>query len=303
MHIIIDNIFVKVNIMLADGQYNDAANELMAWQAAPLARYYRENAPHQKTLKKPEFNELWHAKLDSLHLKESPDFKFVSQPGILDADIFLGYVFYLLAIKSKQGQKPYDYRQYLKQAMIHHSIAAHQTCLHEIIIAENPNHQDAGEALARLLEDWVLVANLQGTPGYLLLASGYVHLAELALANGHSEEHRNAYYAAWKYLHMAALSEQYCDAAINNAYFGEGMRMANLFEFESIGEMKLGCASIAKKTLGESEQFSAESEAKREFASLTHTFKAPCWSLSLATEITGQNELDAEEVRQGPQLL
>lgn len=303
MNMIIDNIFTKVNLMLADELYDEAAEELMAWQPASLARYYLENTPLQKTLRKPDFNDLWHAKLSRLVMSESPDFKFVSQPGIGDADIFLGHIFYLMAIKNKQEGNLQDYKLYLKNSMIHHSIPGHQTCLHEIIFTEHANLDGVEKNVARLLEDWLTVANLQGTPGYLLLASGYLQLAKISLDIGHSEQHQLDYCAAWKYLHMAKLSEKYCDAAINNAWFGKGMGLSNPFQFQSIDEMILGCSAIAKATLSDEDKFKAESEAKREFGSLTQSLKSPGWSLSLARKNSDNHDLNADGPTYMPQLL
>ena len=175
--------------------------------------------------------------------------------------------------------------------------------MHEIIFAENANLDGVGESVARLLEDWETFANLQGTPGYLLLASGYLQLAKIALDTEHTEQHHAAYYSAWKYLHLAKLSEPYCAAAINNAWFGKGMGLANPFQFNSIDEMILCCSSVAKNSLTESDKYSAESEAKRLFATLTHSFRSPCWFLSLATEVEENNELDLDNQSLLPQLL
>lgn len=294
MNISIDNIFVKVNTMLAEERFADAAEELAAWSPAPLTRYYLENAPYQKMLRKPEFDELWRSQLAKLKLNESPEFKFVSQPGIGDADLFLGYVCYLLAIKNKQGNNQSDYKQYLKNAMIHYSIHAHQTCLHEIIFAENANFEAVYDNVSRLMEDWVEFANLQGTPGYLLLASAWLQLTKSASETENKDHLHTAYYSAWKYLHLAKLSEQYCEAAIHNAYFGKGPGFSNLLQLQSIDEMIMGCFSLAKNVLTETDRYSAESEAKRLFASLTRSYKSPCWSLNVETEVEENHELSTD---------
>lgn len=303
MNRIIDNIFVKVNTMLADGRYTEAAEEMAAWSPAPLTRYYLENTPSQKMLRKPDFNELWQSQLAKLGLKESPEFKFVSQPGIGDADLFLGYVCYLLALKNKQENNLSEYKQYLKHAMVHHSIQAHQTCLHEIIFAENMGFEAIYENVARLTEDWVEFANLQGTPGYLLLASAWLQLTNSASETENKEQLHTAYYSAWKYLHMAKFSEPHCGAAINNAYFGKGFGLSNPLKLQSIDDMILGCHSIAKHVLTEADQYKAESEAKRLFAALTHSYKAPCWSLTVETKSEETHELSTDIASHLPQIL
>jgi hypothetical protein len=303
MNMIIDNIFVKVNTMLAEERYKDAAEEMAAWLPAPLTRYYLENAPYQKTLRKPEFDELWQFQLAKLSLKESPEFKFVSQPGIGDADLFLGYVCYLLALKKKQENNLGEYKRYLKNAMVHYSIQAHQTCLHEIIFAENMDFQAIYEDVSRLMEGWVEFANLQGTPGYLLLASAYLQLTKSASETENKDHLHTAYFSAWKYLHLAKLSEPFCEAAINNAYFGKGLRLSNPLHLQSIDEMIMGCHSIAKNVLTEADQYSAESEAKRLFAALTRSYKSPSWSLSVETEIEENHELSSDNTSHLPQIL
>lgn len=290
----IDNIFAKVNTMLDEERLSEAAEELAAWSPASLTRYYLLHQSFQKMLRKPDFDDMWRFQLGKLGLKESPEFKFVSQPGIGDADVFLGYVCYLLALKKKNEGNLGEYKQYLKNAMVHHSIQAYQTCLHEIIFTENTDSGTVYDTVSRLMEDWVEFAHLQGTPGYLLLASAWLQLTKSASETENKEHLHTAYYSAWKYLHMAKLSEKYCEAAINNAYFGLGLGLSTPLKLQSIDEMILGCYSLAKNVLTEADQYSAESEAKRLFASLTHSYKSPCWSLSVDTELEEKPELASD---------
>lgn len=286
--------------LFENGDLLAVARVMETWQPAKIASFFQANELYQGKMKQPEFASLWQTKRDNLRLSASPEFHFVSQPGLDDMELVLGYIFYLLALKNKEQKEEAKYALYLKNAMIHYSIHAHQTCLQEIIATATPVKEEKLQPIADLLSHWSAFAKRQGTPGYLLLASGYLQFAQLAANAGLTEQTKSAYYFVWKYLHLAKLTEAYSEEAIHNAYFGKGMVLANGFELTSIEAMFSGCLSKAKNMLDNADTYKAEQEAKRDFSALSLTGGSPKWSLTLAE---AQQDDPAPESSNGLGLL
>lgn len=209
----------------------------------------------------PEFEDFWETWRDKLRLPNTPDFRFMPQPGIKDADLVIGYVLFLLELKSKDAtdergdtevdMKPTDY---LSIHSIRHK-------LHQIyVVIEQANETDL-EHLTCVLYNLEAFAKLHQCPGYLLLANGYMQLALRYQQMRNTEPCTASFQLCWKFLHLAALSEPHSEESINNAYFGKGLSRSNPFRLESIVEMKGYCRKAAADLLPLDLQNGAEKAA------------------------------------------
>ncbi len=186
------------------------------------------------------FNDLWAEKRADLYSK----FAFVEQYKLKDIDFVCGYVYYILAHQAKSNNDPQHYIDYLKKAVRHNSIHSAQTLLHDFIMEERCNKNDTLEDGVALLNNWSRLAEVHGTPGYLLLANGYLHLVRGGSELQHSDLYEHACLCLWKNLTLAELYESHSEDSIKNAYFGQGLALSNPFKITTIEVLKEKCETL-----------------------------------------------------------
>ena len=94
------------------------------------------------------------------------------------------------------------------------------------------------EEIAELLLNWKNLASEHGTPGFLLLANGYLHLAKIAAEQKDYTRYEAACACLWENLTLAELEEPQSAASIHNAYFGKGLELSNPLQIETIKTLK-----------------------------------------------------------------
>lgn len=241
--------FKDIDEHLKKGNYSAAMERMSKWQLAYLA-LFQEEFPHQKeTLKHPDFTMFWQKRLESLSLNQKPSFHFQSQETIDDYDTVTGYVFYLLALKAKKESSA-DYNYYLNKAISHSSFHALQKYLHDVETIPTQKDESYCLALVETLQKLDPFINQLGSPGYLLLANGYLHIAIHAKNIDNSQLMIDgAFQCVWKYLNLALFAEKYSAAAIHNAYFGLGLTHSNPFNLPTLKDMLERCRTIAGDAL------------------------------------------------------
>lgn len=249
--------------LLKEQQWQEALQELLTWQPVLLASFYIENIEYQLFLKNDVFIKLWEVKINQLKNHALGEFNFVIQPDLAGYNLFIGYFFYLNALRSKQQKEDFTYTAQLKNAMNYQSFHAHQTVLHELFITPVLKLEDKLENIVKTLFSWEAFAKLHGTPGNLLLAKGYMQLAKLSADCESDIQAKTAYFLAWRHLHLAKHYEKKSEESINNAYFGQGLGLSNPFGFKTINEMLLACSKVAHNQLSALDKSRAEEEAKQ----------------------------------------
>lgn len=262
-----------------------AANRMLDWTPEQTVLFYLQNPQHQGQLRQADCAGLWSAIFDKLFVKQSSPFRFQHQTSLNDIDFVIGYVCYLYALSDKEKGNTDDYANYLKQAMMHSSIHAHQTCFQEVMMADEKNPSD----ITNLLLSWRSFAAQHGTPGYLLLANGYLQLALLYAQSEDKELYDRAVQMTWTYLLHAEYAEKDSSASIHNAYFGQGLALSNPFKMTSIGEMKHSIGEQFMGNLSEDIKTSIEKEVKRQIQQAIKKTPAS-WSLNTKYSEEGQND-------------
>ena len=248
----------KVVSYLTNNNFDKAIKLLEQWNDGQLAEFLFSHTQLHPKLKEPEYDRFWDSRRNSLRLPGNPDFRFMAQPGIHDSDFVIGYLLYLLQLKSKGipsadgvsfiGVKSTDYLSL-------HSIRSY---LHQLFINLRTATETDLIKIAEFLYNLESFAKKHQCPGYLLMANGYMQLA-LCYQNLRMDEQCRAGYAlCWKFLHLAALTESDSEESINNAYFGKGIVLSTPFKLASIGEMKSYCLKAADRYLSPEDRIGAE---------------------------------------------
>lgn len=248
----------KVVSFLTNNEFDKAINVLEQWNNEQLAEFLSSHAPLYPKLKEPQYNQFWEQRRNDLRLPGFPDFRFMAQPGIKDADFVIGYFLYLLRLKSNTAQ-PKDALSFVgvksTDYLSFHSIRSY---LHQIFMNLRTAKEDELIKLAEFLYNLESFAKKHQCPGYLLMANGYMQLA-LRYQNLEMEAQCGAAYTlCWKYLHLAGLTESDSKESINNAYFGKGVVLSNPFKLASIADMKNHCMRAAGSYLSSEERLGAE---------------------------------------------
>lgn len=228
--------------LLEQGKYTDAILMMRGWQTTWLCKFCETNLAYN-ILKDEQFTPFWEEKLQTL----SKDFQFVPQDRVSNLDLVLGYVFYIRAIKIKDSLKQAspeeasalqsDYHQCLNNAIKHQSFHAIQTMLSDIIIGTDATQKM--QDLLRFIKHFSFLGLKFKTPGFLLLTTAYQQLSTLL---NHDEDESSARREAnknlWVHLCLAQIHEEQSTPMIQNAYFGQGLRLSNPLRLGSIAEMK-----------------------------------------------------------------
>lgn len=260
---------------LKQGLFDDATKFMLRWQDAYLAFFQQQFPEHRQTLSQDAFIPFWQQRLAALSLTERPGFHFMAQKNVSDADFVVGYVFYLLALKYHKKGDEAEYKRYIDQAMAYSSFHAIRLILQPLVKPKNPITADCVTTLAETLHNLRSFADDHASPGYLVLADGYLHLAAFAKKADNLAVCETAFTQAWKYLHLARLATADSSAEINNAYFGLGLEHGTTFKFDSIEKMLDACLKLAGKTLMLPQQNFLKNEAAREYGELIKAHKDP----------------------------
>lgn len=243
--------FNELDNLLLEGHFEDAVKKMRSWNKIWLNEFYQTypppSNPHYNLLKSDSFQSFWAEQRGALKRPHAPEFAFTAQPNIPDVDFVLGYVFYLLAVHPKTSTASREI--YLIEAEKLNSIHAAQEKLHTLLQSkalESEDQEDKITSIDTFLRKKTASLAKHGTPGYLLLANGYLHIVKLTLDQKPSiniERYERACELLWKNLILAQEVEMQSTASINNAYFGEGLRLSNPMFLTSIEEIKTLAAS------------------------------------------------------------
>lgn len=253
----------KVISYLNANQFDAAIDLMSIWNNEQLALFQFHHSTLLSTLKSSVFDDFWQKKRAELRLPNNPDFRFLAQPMIHDADLVTGYLLYLLELKPQQAGRLINNNDGGFKATDFLSIHLVRLRLLRLYhVLEQATEKDL-EKLSRILFNLEGFAKVQGCPGYLLLADGYVQLALRYQKKQQEVECKAAYQLCWKYLHLATLSEPDSEESINNAYFGKGIVLSNPFKLNTIAEMKDYCRKAADVLLPLVTQAGEEQLAKK----------------------------------------
>lgn len=165
------------------------------------------------------------------------------QKKITCISLLFGYFYYQKALKIRQiTGKLYTglELEYLKKAENHNSFhglnALNKLDLKFLKLCErNKQHCPYVE---RIIQTAEIAANYHGTPGYLILAETYYSIAEYNHALNDDESVTLSLILCLQSLTSASLRMIESEAAINNAYFGQGLAASNPFKLDNIEDMK-----------------------------------------------------------------
>jgi hypothetical protein len=286
--------YEEVDNLLDSAQFSQAIGKMRPWNKVELNQFYQAYPHRYPILKHEAFNKFWAEKRLTLHSHNS----FAAQKHIPDCDLVLGYVFYLLALTLKnKSNSPDQSDEYLKLALKFDSIHAAQTYLHKIIM-QHGDQEKRINAITETLLSWKTLAAKHGAPGFLLLANGYLHLANISKLN--NKRYEEACFELWKNITLVELEEPQSVASINNAYFGQGFKLGNAQELTTVKDIKTSFRKIVTSSI----QQEATKEAQALFIDDESKLKLSAWrkgrgalSLNLDTRELDESDLLAKSPR------
>ncbi len=245
-----ENQFKNIDDLLTEGNHVEACRQISSWQHAYLALFQEQFPQHKEKLILSDFAVFWQQRRESLRLSGYPDFRFQAQVGLDDADFVTGYIFYLLALKGKKDNQVKLYNGYLSQAIAHNSFHAIQKLLHDLETDNTDKNEGYCIRLVEKLQQLDESINQHGSPGYLLLANGYLHVALQAKRIEDAQAMSAAAFSCvWKYLNLAKFATENSTATTHNAYFGLDLAHSNPFNLPSIDSMLDECRGLAGDAL------------------------------------------------------
>jgi hypothetical protein len=238
--------FKELDALLKQTQWRAAIIKMQSWQVAYLALFQQEYPHHQASLKRAEFNSFWQKQLMLLGQTVEKHFHFEPQPGIHPMDWVSGYVFYLLALKSRENKQMSNYHLYLQSALGYQSFHALRLWMHEIIIRKEVSSFSSCQSLLTMVEQFYSIAKAHGSPGYLLLVNAYLQIALRAKGLSETQDmKKNAFAQLWRSLYFAKCMETQSKESVHNAYLGFGLSYSNALKANSIDELILASQEIA----------------------------------------------------------
>ncbi len=259
-----DKQFQEVHRLLKNGNYTVAIEMMDKWKPLHLALYQAHYIRDREILARSEFDSLWKLKRESFKLEQSPTFQF-RQTDVKDADFVAGYTFYLLALHFKEQKATPKFEDALQNSIQFHSFHPLQLILNQLIIAPVTSVTEYCDNLALALHTMEARAVQFGTPGYLLLAKGYLQLALSAQGAGEEARQVAAFKIVLKNLQWAHLAENESVDHIHNAYFGVGLKLGNPFNIDTVESMLSYCRDLCVNILSLPEQNFVKMEAAREY--------------------------------------
>ena len=134
--------------------------------------------------------------------------------------------------------------------MAHTSFHAIQKFLHDLETNDSDKNETYCETLLNTLQQLDTLVIQLGSPGYLLLANGYLHLAlQAKKIEDNQITSPGSFGCVWKYLNLALFAEENSTAAIHNAYFGLGFAKSNPFKLATLNSMLDECRRLAGDAL------------------------------------------------------
>lgn len=272
--------FKQVNALLESARFPEAADEMKPWPKVWINQFVETYPQNYELIKHTDFEPFWEERRENVASQnvdsKNADSKFVfaKQNPLLDIDLVLGYVFYLLSISAKNKKDEKNYIKYLGLALKHHSIHAAQTVLNNILVDKKSSNENKAEILAATLNNWKYFADNYGTPGYLLLAYGYFQFLQLSNDQQNSDLYEAGCFCLWQNLILAELYETLSEASIHNAYFGKGLALSNPFNIPTIQQMKDEAATLI---VDESIKKNAENRARLSFDASNGDHKIGLW--------------------------
>jgi hypothetical protein len=260
--------FQKVHQDLQKGNYTAAIEYMSNWKPIYLALYQTQFTTDREILSRSEFDSFWKMKREGLKLPQSHTFQF-RQSNIKDVDFVTGYLFYLLALSSRGTGDNKQLESALQNALNYSSIHALDMLVNQFIVAPVERISEYCDELALALQTMEPHAMQHGTPGYLLMAKGYLHLA--LAARGEEEQARQAaaFKLVLKNLYWASLAEEDSVDLIHNAYFGSGVKFGNPFKIDTIDNMINYCRELSGNVVPMAVQNFVRIEALREYEART----------------------------------
>lgn len=283
--------FFEVDNLLKNNNFQQVIHKMMLWQRAWLAHFHLLYPEQDEILTKPPFAEFWEQKKGSV----SGDFIFAKQKQLSDRELVMGYIFYLMSIKAEEKPNNPDQMLYLQKAVNFNSIHAAQTMFHKLLMKKTPDKFKKMETLEAILFNWECFANKWGTPGYLLIANGYLHLLKLN-DSPQTEKYQLASFTLWKYLHLAKLTQPQSTAAIHNAYFGQGLALSNAFNLKTIEAIQIYCSTFIQD---QAIKVKAEQAAAASLSKLCPASKLGIWMKNR----NKSEENDPDKPQPGPHKL
>lgn len=249
--------YTRLASLLEAGKNDQALVMMHSWDKVWINQFYQCYPQHYKALQHSDFNKFWAEQRQLLN----PTLGFLAQNYLTDSDLVLGFVFYLLALHAEPLSEA-EYVNYLELALRFKSIHAAQAFFQHQLKKNKQDSKLQLNYLIDLLNEWDILALIHETPGFLLLADGYLHLLNIAMQLK-QDNIKQVHFALWKNLTLAELYEPQSAASIHNAYFGEGLALSNSLGFTTIGRLKEKLNQlITDKTIIEQAEHSAKSSFK-----------------------------------------
>lgn len=250
-----------VAALLNNNQFDDALKQIKGWNDVQIAEFHRTYPQLHLQLSSEEFHDFWEQWRLKLRLPNYPDFRFMAQPGVNDADFVTGYLLYLLELKPEAGKKDEADKETGFRSTDYLSFHLVRKRLHSCYVSLGKAKEEDLLKIGRILYNLEVFAKLHGCPGYLLIANGYMQLAVAYLRLQQTDACSHAFQLCWQYLHLASLSEKDSQESIHNAYFGKGLVLSNPFNLKTVLEMKHYCLKAAADLLPLESQTRAEMDA------------------------------------------
>ncbi len=254
--------FDTIHTLLQSGEVKLAIEKMKSWESVHLA-YFNDHYPnHLEVFKSSDFEKFWQAQREAIRIPSAPEFQYVHQPNLSDAEFVLGSTYYLLACKYKN--EPIQQQKYLAKALELHSIHAANDILSQSMTSSRADRLHFCQNLAQIIHLIEPYIQVHQAPGFILLAKGYVRLALVARNDHDLAKHKVGFEYAYKLLYLAKLTEQASKNAIHNAYFGEGLKLASAFDTNDIDSMIKACVENSEGVLKLNLRRFLEQQAERE---------------------------------------
>jgi hypothetical protein len=224
----------KVLMHLNNDEFSDALKAIIRWTNGQLREFLFKNPIVLKKLRHEIFNDFWLSRLKATSIPCAPAFRFSEQPGIKNSELVGGYLLYFNVAEELQMGRAID-PEFTDTLSFHLKCEFLSSILLKLPEAEHSMLQEFAKTLFNLKG----FAKMHGTPGYLLLANAYFHLAihyqRFSLGDDAS---KGAYNFCWKFIHLSQLAENDSAESINNAYLGKGLAIATPFNLPTVLELK-----------------------------------------------------------------
>lgn len=283
------NPLLKINALIEKGRIEETLFSMDELELPLLASYQTFFPKHRALLNSDVFQEFWKSKREQLHIPQSSAFRFEKSSTLSEMDFVIGYLFYLLALESKEHNDLNKYKMFVNHAINFYSIHAWYLVIYELITSPISDLSTTCNTIAEALQAFDAQITLHGTPGYLLMSKAYLYLGLIATHEDEKYRQMSAFKLALKNLEWARLDEKRSSADIHNAYFGKGLGAGNTFGINNIDQMLQALRGLLTPMMTTIEQDSIIKEANS-------TYKKPDPSIALGDNSISEDQL-TESVR------